>query len=545
MDRDGLEKWLLSQVESTSQSSVARLLGVNQSQVSRWVRGGGELRGVLRDAAVRYVTAHGIKLEHNEVATGQGELTEEDEGRKGENGDGETAGEDDASVAENNTEAPDAVGEDTREQGVSEEEARCGDASGGRSSRFARGSSEEMSDGADDAQPGVTGAKASSGNAPDVSGAISDATSRGTTGTPSLLDRIDSAETPSELATLASAPVLSEVSLDAARAAAQALARGWRWMRDPPPDGLHGDALFYLYTGEEVSFEDEGAKRVAFAPDTELFECGLTGAELRYGVHPRRRQKRYAVERHEDRELYIGIRMASLLPEEPYPDEKWFFGSAKGASEGESQPSAADVIVTRRRMLAMVSSFPEGSVGKQLTPWQLALMNEQMRVELLMVSERYGLTMGEHVDGDRTWAPSTRLGIETRWRKAEIARNEAEIRRLQRRRRLTAALLWIPRLPGRLARRVIFELRSGMAEYGPHEPIDPDDPRKGVRCQRLRERVLPSLHEPELAKSDRLATRLLKLLLYPHEHELDGSVCGEKKWKAEDPPLSLLPTRIP
>ena len=27
-----------------------------------------------------------------------------------------------------------------------------------------------------------------------------------------------------------------------------------------------------------------------------------------------------------------------------------------------------------------------------LTPWQLALMNEQMRVELLMVSERYGLT---------------------------------------------------------------------------------------------------------------------------------------------------------
>ncbi len=545
MDRDGLEKWLLSQVESTSQSSVARLLGVNQSQVSRWVRGGGALRGVLRDAAVRHVTAHGIELENNEEATGQGKLVEADEGRTGESGDGETAGEQDESAATDNADALDAVGKNACGQAVGEAPAEGGDASVGRDSPSARCSSEESADGADDAQPGLTEAKSSPGNVPVVSDAIPGANSSGAAGTLSLLDRIDSSETPSELATLASAPVLSEVSLEAARAGAQALARGWRWMRDPPPDGLHGDALFYLHTGEEVSFEDEGAKRIAFAPDTEMFECGLTGAELRYGVHPRRRQKRYAVERHEDREMYIGIRMASLLPEKPYPDEKWFFGSAGGTGDGESELSAADVIATRRKMLAMVSSFPALPPGKQLTPWQLALINEQMLVELLMVSERYGLTMGEYVDGDRTWAPSTRLGIETRWRKDEIEWNEAEIRRLQRRRRLTAALLWIPRLPGRLARRVIFELRSGLAEYGSPEPVDPDDPGKGVRCQRLRERVLPSLHEPELAKSDRLATRLLKLLLYPHEHELDGSVCGEKKWKAEDPPLSLLPTRIP
>ena len=326
---------------------------------------------------------------------------------------------------------------------------------------------------------------------------------------------------------MASAPVLSEVSLDAARAGAQALARGWRWMRDPPPDGLHGDALFYLHTREEVSFEDEGAKRVAFAPDTEMFECGLTGAELRYGVHPRRRQKRYAVERHEDRGMRIGIRMASLVPKRPYPDEKWFFGSSEGTGDDESQPCAADVIAARRKMLSTVSSFSESTAGETLTPWQLALMNQQMRVELLMVNELYGLTIGEHVDGDRTWAPSTRLGIETRWRKAEIAQNEVEIRRILRRRRLTEALLWIPRLPGRLARRTIFELRSGLAEYGPPEPLDPADPGKGVRCPRVRETVLPSLHEPEMARSDGLATRLLKLLLYPHDHELDGGVCGQ------------------
>ncbi len=497
MDHDGLEKWLLRQVESTSQSSVARLLGVNQSQVSRWMRGGGELRGALRDAAVRYVRAHGIELEHDEAAVGA------------------------------NHDAPDAVEEDVRGQAVSEAEVEGDDASGGRSHSSARVSNEDKPDGADDTQTEVTEVKASSGIAPVVSGAIPDATTSGANGHSSLPDRIDAAETPSELAALASAPVLSEVSLDAARAGAQALARGWRWMRDPSPEGIHGDALFYLHTGEEVSFEDEGAKRVAFAPDTEMFECGLTGAELRYGVHPRRRQKRYAVERHENREMHIGIRMASLLPEKPYPDEKWFFGSSEAASDSASQPCAADVIAARRKMLSMVSSFPEGSAGKQLTPWQLALINEQMRVELLMVNERYGLTIGEHVDGDRTWAPSTRLGIETRWRKAEIARNEAEIRRLQRRRRLTAALLWLPRLPGRLARRIIFELRSGLAEYGPPEPVDPDDLRKGMWYPRLRETVLPTLHEPGMAKSDKLATRLLKLLLYPHDHELDGGVCGQ------------------
>ena len=506
MDRDGLEKWLLSQVESTSQSSVARLLGVNQSQVSRWVRGGGELQGVLREAAERYVTAHGKDLERDEAATGHGAPVEEDGGQTGEIGDGEAAGEDDKNVAAGNTDAPDVVGD-------------------------------YKASGADRAQPGNSDAEASSKTAPEVAEAIANATTSGASGHSSLLDRIDGAETPSELATLASAPVLAEVSLEAARAGAQALARGWRWMRDPPPDGLHGDALFYLHTGEKVSFEDEGAKRVAFAHDTEMFECGLTGAELRYGVHPRRRQKRYAVEWHEDRQMHIGIRMASLLPGKPYPDESWFFGSSEGTSDGELLPCAAEVIAARRKMLSMASHFRAGNAGETLTPWQLALMNEQMRVELLMVNERYELTIGEHVDGDRTWAPSTRLGIETRWRKAEIARNEAEIRRILRRRRLMAALLWLPRLPGRLARRVIFELRSGLAEYGPPEPVDPDDPCKGMRCPRVRETVLSSLHEPEMARSDRLATRLLKLLLYPHDRELDGGISGEKDWKAEDPSL--------
>ena len=150
-----------------------------------------------------------------------------------------------------------------------------------------------------------------------------------------------------------------------------------------------------------------------------MFECGLTAAELRYGVHPHRRQKRYAVERHEDRDLLIGIRMAALVPEKPYPDEGWFFGSEGEAIDGEWQSSAAEVIAARRKLITLSDSFSDVS-EKGLTPWQLALRNEQMRVELLMVNSHYALTIGEHVNGDRTWASSTRLGIETRWRHAEI-----------------------------------------------------------------------------------------------------------------------------
>jgi len=135
--------------------------------------------------------------------------------------------------------------------------------------------------------------------------------------------------------------------------------------------------------------------------------------------------------------------MAALVPEEPYPDEKWFFGSEGSVIDGERLPSAAELIASRRKLLVLSDSFPEDGSGKRLTPWQLALMNERMRVELRMVSSHYALTIGEHVDGARTWAPSTRLGIETRWRHAEIEANEAAIRLELRTRRRRAVLLWL------------------------------------------------------------------------------------------------------
>lgn len=411
--RDEMREWLQAWVDRTSQRRVAEALGVNRDPLRRALQGTGEVTGVLLEAVKRYSRAHGIQIleegpetsssigkEGADDGTGGSEVDGDEDGQHGEDGDTGTEPNECDANGRNRTEQATEASQGSSVEAQRDEEGRDTAEGGG-------------ADGRD---------------------------------TLSLPGKIDDAETPAELAELVDAPVLAELQLEAARAGARALARGWRWIRDPAPAGLHGDALYYLHTREEVSFADVGAKRVAFAPDTQMFECGLTGAELRYGVHPHQRQKRYAVDRHEDRGLLIGIRMSALVPEKPYPDEKWFFGSVGSVVDGERQASAAEIIAARRRLLVLSDSFSENSTGRPPTPWQLALRNEQMRLELLMVNSRYALTMGEHVNGDRTWAPSTRLGIETRWREADIQLNEAAIQHELRRRRRLKILLWLPRL---------------------------------------------------------------------------------------------------
>ena len=411
--RDEMREWLQVWVDSTSQRRVAEALGVNRDPLRRALQGTGEVTGVVLEAVERYARAHGIQILEEEPetsssigregaddGTGGSEVDGDEDGQHGEDGDTGTV-----------PRECDANGRDRTELAA--------EASQGRSDEGQRDAERR-----DVAKGGGTDDRESL----------------------SLPGKIDDAETPAELAELVGAPVLAELQLEAARAGARALARGWRWVRDPAPAGLHGDALYYLHTREEVSFADDGAKRVAFAPDTQMFECGLTGAELRYGVHPYQRQKRYAVDRLEDRGLLIGLRMSALVPEKPYPDEKWFFGSVGSVIDGEWQGSAAEIITARRKLLVLSDSFSEDGTGKPPTPWQLALRNEQMRLELLMVNSRYALTIGEHVNGDRTWAPSTRLGIETCWREADIQLNEAAIHRELRRRRRLKMLLWLQRL---------------------------------------------------------------------------------------------------
>ncbi len=435
---DGIRKWLREWVDRTSQRRVAKALGVNRDPLRRALNGTGDVTGVVREAVERYAREHGIQI--HGIDTGASSSigkTEVGSNEDGSGGEGEQAEDGETEQASRGSE------EGTPDRTQHSKGGTQGYAGEQPPGEAAQGAQPDTS-----AQPGVGRSAAQTEGATGRDGVSSKQPS-------SLLGKIDGAATPSELAVLAGAPVLGELPVEAARAGALALARGWRWIRDPAPAGLHGDALYYLHTREDVNFADEGAKRVAFAPDTEIFECSLTGAELRYGVHPHQRQKSYAVERHEDRGLLIGIRMAALVPEKPYPDEQWFFGSEVCDADGARQATAAEVISERRRLLAMESSFAECSPEGNLTPWQLALRNTRMRVELQMVNGRYGLTIGEHVKGDRTWTPSTRLGIETRWREEEIELNAAEIRRQLRRRRRMAGMLWLPRLSGRIVRAAV------------------------------------------------------------------------------------------
>ena len=434
---DGMREWLDAWVKRTSQRRVSEALGVNREPLRRALQGTGEVTGVLREAIKRYAETNGIQIIDTAPSSSIG--NSEDDGSVVDDADRETdeGKSDDRTPTEGEAERPehDATGGDTDDKaGVtpSEEPAETPDAPRQPLDGREGGAGEASPDAEErSAKPAAEGQTADPGRDKEIS---------------SLLGKIEDALTPAELAEVVGAPVLAELPMDAALSGARALARGWRWVRDPAPAGLHGDTLYYLHTLEEVSFADEGAKRVAFAPDTEMFECGLTAAELRYGVHPHQRQKPYAVERHSDRGLLIGIRMAALVPEKPYPDEKWFFGSEGSVIYGERLPSAAEVIAARRKLLVLSDSFPENGSGKRLTPWQLGLLNERLSVELQMVNTQYALTIGEHIEGNRTWAPSIRLGIETRWRHAEIETNEAMIRQELRRRRRMDMLIWLPRL---------------------------------------------------------------------------------------------------
>lgn len=220
-----------------------------------------------------------------------------------------------------------------------------------------------------------------------------------------------------EDAQIADAPIMALLPSDAASSAREALVNGWRWHRDEAPAGCYGDTLFWLYTRGDVSFADGGARTVALAPDLHEFECGLTAAELRFGVHPRRRQKHYAVERHKDRGLLIGERLAAVIPEVPYPDEDWFFGSlGLETLDGEWLPPASELVARRRLLTEMLDAFEDNQDAVETRPYPLYIKVALREVEKDLLGVDYAMTFGEQVSGQRTWAPSTRLGIETDWR---------------------------------------------------------------------------------------------------------------------------------
>ncbi|MCY4577517.1 MAG: hypothetical protein OXD31_00570 [Chloroflexi bacterium] len=362
-------------------SQLARDLEVGQATISRWNNSGSTtLTERLREQVTAYWEEHGIVLGVNAPVNDVNAATA---------GDMDTEG------------VTDATSEDAEDEDMSGE--------GGDAPRLG-GSAARESEPADSS-------RAKEGDVPEEQKLISHIPL-------SVLPRVERATTSEEIARETGVPVLALLDVAAARSAAQEMAAGWQWKGNAPPSGVHGDALLYMHTREEVFFHDEGAKAVAFAVNAYRFACGLTAAEMRFGIDPRLRQAPYAAREHWDRPLLIGTRLAALIPAVRYEDEDWFFGSRGLSRHGEVQPSAAELVARRRVLQDMVSAFelPQAGLGSRL--WLVASV-ELLEVEVTLLGPDYELTFGEQVFGNRMWPPSTRLGIETDWRVEEIRRLEA------------------------------------------------------------------------------------------------------------------------
>ena len=241
---DEMREWLQAWVKRTSQRRVAEALGVNRDPLRRALRGTGEVTGVVRGAVERYARAHGTQIIDPGVSSSSiGKI--EDDGSSGDDADSdankgkESGGPSDERSGDGVT-GVEADGERREAPAENDDETPY-------SLDDTRGESENDSG---EVSPGA------------ASQPRDDVRDKGVS---SLLGKIEDALTPAELASVVGAPVLAELPMKAALSGARALARGWRWVRDPAPNGLHGDALYYLHTREGVSFADEGAKRVAFA----------------------------------------------------------------------------------------------------------------------------------------------------------------------------------------------------------------------------------------------------------------------------------------
>lgn len=353
------------------------------------------------------------------------------------------------------------------------------------------------------------------------------------------------------IALLLETAVLKELPLDVATNAARAVLSGEASLLNPPP-GVYGDALVLLLTRGEAHYLDAGAREVAIAHAGKPFARSLRAEELRDGVRIEDRMRRYACEDHWDRPLMIGTRFSDVIPLEAHPNEDWFFGSTSWFDEdGAWRPGRAELIARWRH----VSGLCEGwGAAQPVTPWQHRLNEEKTALELILLSEEYGLTFATDILGDARWPTSTRLGHHTQVRQSRQESIPVSVRRLRHRRRGVALLLWLPRLPLRAISRLVFALRRDFAVYVEKE----DRPRGKERLRqllspflmrplydrenppeklpRIRETVMPALYEP--VSRQHWPTKIVSWILYRRHSNLDGSVCGLRDWTVTDPPMT-------
>ena len=263
--------------------------------------------------------------------------------------------------------------------------------------------------------------------------------------------RVLQATTVEEIAAAAGAPVLAvvpDLDIEDARACGLMKLGGWSPTdRERRPPGLHGDGPILLFLGEDVSFADEGARRVAFAPANAWKGDGpYCAQQMRYGVTMDARQRRYLVDSHEGRPEFIGIRKADWAPELPYADGDQFFGSEGFQREdGTWMPSRAEALAYLYHVRGIESAFRGTAAESASSPYLLTVRKIRMELEYLLIGDEYRLSFHHHGAG-RSIPDSARFA-ERRVLESQIADIERRIRSARRRlalRRTLGVALTIP-----------------------------------------------------------------------------------------------------
>ena len=178
--------------------------------------------------------------------------------------------------------------------------------------------------------------------------------------------------------------MVGELSLGAAVSAARAALNDEVSLLEPPLL-LHGDAVLLLVMRAQAQLRGPGSPRGGVRSRRKALRVraarrGTARRRQHRGAHaPLRRDD------HRDRPRLIGMRFSDVIPEKPYPDEDWFFGST-GWTDGKGawRPGRAELIAARWRHVA--SMCEDWGAARPTTPWQYALAAEKTALELTLLS---------------------------------------------------------------------------------------------------------------------------------------------------------------
>ena len=313
-----------------------------------------------------------------------------------------------------------------------------------------------------------------------------------------LRDLIVRAQTREEVARLCDAPVLAVypgLSLVDAKTCAILRVSGWHpTERDRKPPGLHGDAPLMLYYGIEADFVDPGAMAVAFAKTMMWNDShDLSAMRMRYGIAQLQRRRRYALEVFLKRPYMLGYRQSDWIPELPWPDSDWLFGSVPWLDPaGRWWPSRAQLIEYWYCVHDTQLAFAGSEAETRDTAFWLQIEREKLLTEHLLVGEPYMMTFEFHGFG-RTLPHSTR-NMERRVMRERIAQIDQELKRRRRAGivRRVRRLGWSDLFAGRLRDKRIGEFKDvqrQISDAAIQERIEAERPAFDAKTAELQQQV--------------------------------------------------------